>query len=249
MIRATTAELRRLAQQRGNRLVLTVCVGLVIAAVTVQAGRGQQVSFPHDFAGGLTGVGTALVFVTVAVGSNVVAKEFAAGALVMLITWEPRRARVVLAKSVAMAVGAAIAAFGVACTLALGLGAASVFGSEHQAVDASWMAARASQVGYLLVGVGAAGFIGATMTFVTRSTAFTISFFVLLSLLGERALDELATGTAEWAPAGLVMRLASGGAGFFQLGIASGTAAWRTFAWLGAFALLAVVVFLRREVR
>jgi hypothetical protein len=45
------------------------------------------------------------------------------------------------------------------------------------------------------------------------------------------------------------VRLASGGAGFFHLNIASSTAAWRTLAWLGAFALLAVVVFRRREVR
>lgn len=249
MIRLTGAELRRLVQPRSNRIVLVACATLVATVLVLQASRGQQLSLVHDLSGGLTGVGTALAFVTVAAGSSTVSKEFGSGSLVMLLTWEPRRGRVVVGKSLALAIAAAIAAACVACILTLGLGVAAAFGSGKQSIDATWIADRASQFGYLLLGIATAGFISATLTFITRSTALTVSLFFLLYLLGERALDELVPGAAEWAPAGLVVQLASGGAGLFQLDVASSTAAWRALLWLGAFALLAGVNFRMREVR
>jgi hypothetical protein len=249
MIRLTGAELRRLVQPRNGRMLLAVCVALVVAVLALQAGRGQTPSLVHDLRGGLTGAGTALVFVAVAAGASAISKDLASGALVMLLTWEPRRARVVLGKSLAVAGGSAIVALGVGAALVAGLAISSLLGDDPRALDAAWLVARASQFAYLLVGIAAAGFAGAAITFVTRSTALTISLFVLLYLVGERALDEVATGTASWAPAGLIVRVASGNSGFFRLDVANSTALWRTLVAIGVIALVAVVVFRRREPR
>ncbi len=249
MIRLTGAELRRLVQPRSGRLLLAVCVVLVAAVLALQAGRGQQPSLVHDLRGGLTGVGTALAFVAVAAGASAISKDFASGALVTLLTWEPRRARVVLGKALAAAGGAAIVALGVTVALVTGLAVSALIGGDSRAVDSAWLTARASQLGYLLVGIAAAGFVGAALTFVTRSTGLTISLFFLLYLVGERALDELASGAAEWAPAGLIVRVASGNGGLFRLDVANSTALWRTLVVAGALALVAVLAFRRREPR
>jgi hypothetical protein len=249
MIRLTGAELRRLVQPRNGRILLTVCVGLVAGVLALQAGRGQVPSLVHDLRGGLTGVGTALVFVAVAAGASAISKDLASGALVTLLTWEPRRARVVLGKAFAIAGGSTIVALGVSAALVAGLAVSSLLGDDPRAPDAAWLAARASQFAYLVVGIAAAGFVGAALTFVTRSTALTISLFVLLYLLGERALDELASGAAAWAPTGLIVRVASGTGGFFRLDVANSTALWRTLVVIGVIALVAVVVFGRREPR
>ena len=249
MIRLTAAELRRLVQPRSGRVLLAVCVALVALVLALQAGRDQQPSLVHDLRGGLTGVGMALVFVAVAAGASVISKDIASGALVMLLTWEPRRTRVVLGKALAVAAGSAIVALGVTAALVAGLAISSLLGGDERAVDAAWLAARASQLGFLLVGIAAAGFVGATLTFVTRSTALTISLFVLLYLVGERALDEVASAAAAWAPAGLIVHVASSGTGFFRLDVANSTAAWRTLGAAGVVALVAVLVFRRREPR
>ena len=249
MIRLTGAELRRLAQPRSGRLLLVGCVALVVAVLALQAGRGQQLSLVHDLRGGLTGIGSALAFVTVAAGASAISKDFGSGALVMLLTWEPRRARVVLGKALAVAAGSAIVALGVSAALVAGLAVSVLLGDGPRAIDASWLAARASQLGYLLIGIAAAGFVGAALTFVTRSTALTMSLFVLLYLVGERALDEVASGAAAWAPAGLIVRVASGNGGFFRLDVANSTALWRTLVVAGVLALVAVMVFRQREPR
>jgi hypothetical protein len=249
VIRLIGAELRRLLQPRSGRLLLAVCVALVATVLALEAGRARPVSLVHDLRGGLTGVGTALVFVAVAAGASAVARDLASGALVTLLTWEPRRARVVLGKSLAAGAGATVVALGVAVALVAGLALSSLLGGDDRAVEGAWVVARAGQLGSLLLGIAAAGFVGAALTFVTRSTALSISLFLLLALLGERALDEVAPGSAEWAPAGLILHAASGGAGLFRLEVAAGTAAWRTLAAVGVIGLVAVVVFRRRDPR
>lgn len=248
MIAYSFAEVRRFTQPRGLRFVLVSCLALVGLVLVVQAARGQQLSLYDDLSGALTGTGTALVFLAVGAGASAVAKEHSSGALVMLLTWEPRRGRVVLGKAFAIGVGSGLAALVVASALASGLAITSAV-SGGTSLDGPWTTSHLAQIGWLCLGTAAAGFVGATVTFITRSAAITLGLFVLLYLLGERAVHALASDAAEWGPASLIVRLASGADGLFGLHLATSTAMWRALLWLAALVTLSIVVFRVREVR
>jgi hypothetical protein len=249
LIAYSVAEVRRFTQPRGARFVLMSCLTLVVLVLVVQAARGQEPSLRDDLGGALTGAGTALAFLAVAAGASAVAKEHSSGALVMLLTWEPRRARVVLGKSFAAGAANGIAALVIASSLVSGLAITSAFSGASMSIDGSWTSSHLAQVGWLCLGTAAGGFLGFAVTLVTRSAALTLALFVLLYLLGERALDVVAPTAAERGPASIVVRLASGADGLFRLHIASSTACWRMLVWLAVVVTISIAVFRIREAR
>ncbi|MDQ3951408.1 MAG: ABC transporter permease subunit, partial [Actinomycetota bacterium] len=104
MTRLLATELKRLASRRLFRwiLVLTV-VGLVLIAALVFVNAGDTFN-RSDMESGLLGLAFPLIMLGWLVGASSIGAEWTHRTVTALLTWEPRRTRVLVAKAVAACV-------------------------------------------------------------------------------------------------------------------------------------------------
>ena len=197
----------------------------------------------------IAGVEGFLIVLSLVLGATFIGAEWHSGSMATLLTWEPRRSRVFMAKAAAAAIFAFLGTLAVLTFLALALLPAAVFRGTTAGADGGWLL---STVGLALRGsvVGSiAAIIGLAVASLGRNTAAALGgAFVYFAILEPfaRALRP------KWQPwllsdnvATFLLAHAPDGAGFTRSPIAA--ALW-LFAITGALAGASLLAFQRRDV-
>jgi ABC-type transport system involved in multi-copper enzyme maturation permease subunit len=169
------SELRRVSSRRIFRVVAALAIlGIVVAGLVVAARSRQVVGMADDRRFDLTELtaalkGTSPVFVIVCwvLGASFIGADWHSGTVPTLLTWEPRRIRVILAKLAACV--ALLFALVIALQVLLGgaLALAAALRGTTEGTDAAWVR---ETVG-VAVRVAALSSIGAAIGFAIASVA------------------------------------------------------------------------------
>ena len=155
-----------------------------------------------DLANVLEGTGVALLFAAFALGASFVGAEFNVGSLTTQLLFEPRRWRVHLAKSVAVAVGAATLALAVMVFVALAMYIGSELNGVVRGLDGAFLARRIAQALRVAAVVGVGAMLAYSVTLVAkRSSAGMTTFFLQFVLLNLIRPDKMPFGPiSHYAP-------------------------------------------------
>jgi hypothetical protein len=137
--------------------------------------QDHRLKIGDNYSDTVGGAGAAMVFAAFVIGASFIGAEFGAASLSTQLIFEPRRARVVVAKAVAVAIGTA--ALAVAVLLWIGVlqwGGSQLRGVVH-GLDGSWFAARAGDIGRVAAAVGLAAATSYAITVVTRRTVAAVA--------------------------------------------------------------------------
>jgi hypothetical protein len=195
MIALLASELRRF---RSRRLVL-VLTGLEVLAIVV-AGVIVFLTQHYDlasFPNALRGASLVLLSVGWMLGASAIGAEWHAGHLTTILTWEPRRGRVILAKIVACLVSVFILTMVVQALLGVALTIDAAGRGSMAGADAAWLARSADaalRVG--LVSTIFAGF-GFALAAAGRNTAVALGAGFGYLVIVENLVRGL---RPEWAP-------------------------------------------------
>jgi hypothetical protein len=137
----------------------------------------------NDLGDALEGTGVALLFVSFVLGASFVGAEFNVGSLTTQLLFEPRRWRVHLAKSAAVALGAAALAFAVLLVVALAMYAGSELNGVVHGLDGPFFVHRAAQALRVAAVIGVGAMLAYSVTLIARRTSAGIIVFVLQFVL------------------------------------------------------------------
>jgi hypothetical protein len=231
--------------------------------VCSQTGSSPQVCAPlvHDhrlkignnYSDTVKGTGVAMIFVAFVIGASFIGAEFAAGSLGSQLVFEPRRARVVVVKAVAVAIGLALLAAMALLYIGLLQWAGSSLRGVVHGLDSSWFAARAGDIGRVAAAVALAGVATYAITVVTRRTVAAVAALLVVgyaSAIVGALVSWRWVGRYNPASTLIVMALdpsrhADGNSRVLGLQGATLTSC----AWAVGLTLVAAVIFARREVR
>src|SRR4051812_43460587 len=160
------------------------CVGPTVAPGTLPTGPTDCIPQPttatvthdrrvriHDnLSETIKGTGVAMVFVAFVIGATFIGAEFAAASVGAQLVFEPRRARVVVVKGLAVGIGLAILSIALLLYIAILQAVASSMRGVFEGLDAEWFAARAGDMGRVAAAVALAGIAAYAITVVTRRT-------------------------------------------------------------------------------
>ncbi len=273
MIRLLHAEWSRLWARRMTKffplgLAVLFVVGIVIAynVIDNRGDNERELTFLDDFAGGVEApdvlgpITILLPLMAFVIGASSIGADAKSGMLEQLLTWEPRRLRLLFARLVTSSVVTAILAIGLSSFLvALLYGLASTTGSTEGTTGELW-----TNVVFAIVrsGIVAAVFcaLGVSITLLVDSSVgsivgFLIYWFVIENLvsafLGKVAVYLPIVNGDSFASGRDVERIegsAFGGTVDFVRSHGSTTAGLYLAAWTLVGVVLAAVVFQRRDI-
>lgn len=197
MGRLLTAEFGRFASRRFVRVATALLVLAVVVASVIVLGREER--FPL---GSLPDVlmGTSFVFVIVgwAFGASFVGAEWHAGTITTLLTWEPRRGRVLTAKVVAALVSVFVITIAIQAILAVGLTIdAAGAGFTPDADTRTYAAAAGVATRVALLSTIFAG-VGFGLASIGRNTAAALGVGFGYIVVVENLVRALRPGWAMW---------------------------------------------------
>jgi len=153
-------------------------------AETVVTGQIPDPRFHLTHVKDLIGTNPPLIILLLVIGASFIGAEWHAGTVATLLVWEPRRLRVFVAKALALALFAFVAAIVVQALLAAVLVPAAVFRGTTSGADSTWfrevvgLGVRGAVAGTL------AALIGFAIASIGRNTAAAIgAAFVYLAVL------------------------------------------------------------------
>ena len=205
-------ELRRLAGRRFLHLiVLAALVGGAIAGIVVYLRSSPTQYYTIDnLKNTLQGTTVPFVLASWLLGSSFIGAEWRAGTMTTLLTWEPRRFRVLLAKVLAVASTAAVMLF----VLQVALAAMLLPGAYRRwpaRIDAAWLHSVGGFLGRGAALAAMAAVIGFAIGSVGRNTAFGLGVgFVYLAILEGGLLGHLFPATRRWLLVGNSIVFVSG---------------------------------------
>jgi ABC-type transport system involved in multi-copper enzyme maturation permease subunit len=202
-----------------------------------------------DIYGSMLGTDGFLIVLLLVLGATFVGAEWHAGSMATLLTWEPRRLRVFVAKAAATVIIAFVATLVVLALLGLALLPAAVVRGNTTGADGGWVL---SVVGLVLRGgvLGAiAALIGLSVASVGRNTAAALGGAFAYFAVLESLIRGLRPRWQPWLLSDNVATFLRGHRSYFGSFARSPTAA---VLWLCvitfAFAAVAVLDFRRRDV-
>jgi ABC-type transport system involved in multi-copper enzyme maturation permease subunit len=189
-----------------------------------------------DLRGILQGVSAGLALVGWALGASLVGAEFASRGMTTLLTWEPRRGRVFVAKALAVLIAMTVFAFVVLALVALAMWPAVAFHGAPPGVDDPTLASLAGVVGRGVALATLAAGIGFAIATIGRNTAIALGAGFGYIIVFEYILGSTVARWRKWLLLGNVIVFVSGHDG-------SADVAGRTVVAAGVF-LTAVAVTL-----
>lgn len=248
MTRLLATEMRRLASRRLFRwiLVLTV-VGIFLIAALVLVNAAD--SFDRgDMASGLLGLAFPLIMLGWLVGASSIGAEWTHRTVTALLTWEPRRTRVLVAKAVAACaytVVLVVVVEAVYTILMLPAAAGGGFGSGEPFAWSDYLASGARIAGVSVV-AAALGFAIAT---VGRNTGAALGGGMAYLLIAETLIRAWRPSWEAWLIGSNMGRFVEGGGGVGALTTRTTAASAVVLAAyaLGLFSI-ALWFFRRREI-
>lgn len=222
MMRLIRSESRRFWSRRITRffpaiLALLILAGIVIAYFVITNGD-TEVDLVNDIADGPEATGmlgplaTLLPVMAFVIGASYVGADLKSGMIEQLLTWEPRRHRLVAARTISCFIGTAILAMILAVLLTVLLyGLAAVTGTTEGA-NAEFWTNVATAIGRTGVSAGLFSLIGLGLTFAVNSSlgsivGFLIYWFIVEGFLLSAFLPQVAV----WLPVTNSSSFATGG--------------------------------------
>lgn len=198
MIDLLAADLRRIQWRPMSRAIGIVIVVVIFAIgviVFVQT-RGKHPFHPR------TGVMNGLAFATgplvlgaFAFGASLLGADYASRSLTTLLTWEPRRARLLLSRAVTCAAVTFCGSLAALALLVVAVLPAAVAHSAGGGAPYESMAALAVRSALL---AAAAGAVGVSCAAIGRSTAAALIGPAIYLLVVERVVVEVAPDVGRW---------------------------------------------------
>ncbi len=199
MIRLTLAESRRFWARRITLffpaiLALLIVAGIVIAYFVISNDEGNSPDFVVDMAGGVEATGLTeplmilLPVMAFVIGASYIGADLKTGMIEQLLTWEPRRYRLIVARTISCFVGTAILAMVLAVLMiALMYLLAALTGTIDEIPTELWSNA-AQGVGRTGVSAGLFSTIGLGFTLAVNSSLGSIVGFVIYWFIVENFL-------------------------------------------------------------
>ncbi len=192
------------------------------------------------------GVSGLLIVLGLVAGASFVGADWHHRVVTTMLTWEPRRARVVLAKAAAAAVVTFAAAIVLLAFLGVALTPAAVRRGTLTGADAAWFGDLAGTILRGAAAAGAAAAIGTAIAMVGRATAAAIGVLFAWVAVAENSIRAGIPGWQRWLLSENTGAFVSGGDPQFPRGAAS---AGLLLACYTAFAVaVAARAFDRRDV-
>lgn len=187
MIALLRTELRRDWSRRAVHLFgALVLAGIVLAAVLVFINSSKSASPFNlvDLKGVIRGTSVSLIILGIALAASFMGAEWGAGTMTTLLTWEPRRGRVYVAKLLAAMIFAFVSAVVIIIAFALALLPSVLAHGSTAGADGKWFLDTTYSVlrGALICALGAG--IGLAIGSLARNTtaAVLFAFFYLFVL-------------------------------------------------------------------
>jgi hypothetical protein len=180
-------------------------------------------------------------------GASLVGAEWQADSFVTLLTWEPRRVRLFLARVVVAGALAALIAVGLLALFTAALYPAAALKGSTGGTDGAWWLAYAGVVARLGGLTGLAAMAGAALAMVGRRTALAVFAPVAYLIVGEIALAAWWEAARPW----LLVRntaLALAGDGLVTDGGSALSGALVVVGHTAVLVLVAAALFRRRDV-
>ena len=203
-------EIRRILARRFLHLMaLAAVAGGVIAGLLVYLASHATYSV-LDLQGTLEGTTVPFVLASWLLGASFVGAEWRAGTMATLLTWDPQRIRVILAKALAAALAAAALTFVLQCAIgAMLLPAAFKHGSAT--INGPWLRFVGGLLGRGAALAAMASVVGLAIGSIGRNTAFGLGVgFVYLAILEGGLLGNLFPGMRRWLLVGNSIIFVSG---------------------------------------
>lgn len=190
MIRLLVAETKRLFVRRMTRYFPLVLAGLmiggvVIAYLVISNDDGNSPDFVFDLVGGPSGrdalgpMPSLLPVMAFVIGASYIGADLKTGMIEQLLTWEPRRLRVLVARTVASITGVAVIAVLLAALwVALFYGLAATTGTTDGTTGELW-ANIASMTLRTGLAAGLFAVLGLGVTLIVNSSVGSIVGFVI----------------------------------------------------------------------
>jgi ABC-2 type transport system permease protein len=190
-----------------------------------------------------------LVIAALLAGASTVGAEWRAGTITTLLTWEPRRVRVALAKVLAAALVAALIALVLQLVFAAALLPTLVGKGTTAGADADWYRAAAGGLARGLALVALAGAVGASIAMIGRNTAAALGAAFAYLVVFENIVRAWRPRYARWligdnAAAFLTGKEIEGLEYVRSFGLATTT----LLAYVAAVVAVAVVLFRTRDI-
>lgn len=205
------AEILRLTSRRLFRVLLAVVVGLtfIVGLSVFMSTRDLTFHFSTAAPFAMRIAAQPLFSLSVVAGASFVGAEWACGAMTTLLTWEPRRGRVLGAKLLAAALASSLATLAVLVLVAIVLVPTGVAHGAMGGLDGEWWR---STVGLLLRGtaLGAlgAGF-GVGLAGLLRNSGGPIATWLIFEFVVSQLLVLWKPGLFRWMPGANVQQFLS----------------------------------------
>lgn len=200
-------EVRRCLARRLTRVLIGVAVvASAVAGVVTFVNTGEDPSLHLRDLWSATGDGDSVwavtsVFLGIGAligGASMVGAEWKAGTFTTLLTWEPRRVRLALAKLSAVAVLATVVTVVLQLVLAAALFPTMAFKGTTSGADGEWLRAAAGGLGRSGALAGLAAVAGAGVAMVGRSTAAAVGGAFAYLAIGESILRVWKPAQSRW---------------------------------------------------
>jgi len=207
MIDLFAADLHRILWRPFTRaLGVVVVIAVAITGVTVFAKTGGR--HPFDARTGLpAGFGSAAVLLALAgfvLGATLLGADYSSRALTTLLTWEPRRPRVLAARAAACASVAACASLAALALLCVALLPSVLVHGSGSAPTGGWYLSMVGLALRCALLAAAAAAIGVSCAAIGRSTAAALAMIALYWV----AVERTALGIGQWLSRWLLVALA-----------------------------------------
>lgn len=172
-----------------------------------------ELSRPDGLVNGVTTLSSLVGIVALSLFAGAVASEYSQGTLRNLLVREPRRARLLAGKFLALAVFIAVAAvLAVVAAAAVALALAPSKGIDTSAwTSSTGLSDLGQSILHLYLSLIGYGVFGTTLATLLRSPAIAIALGVAYALPGEAVINTLWGSGEKWLPAQLLSALAHGG--------------------------------------
>jgi ABC-2 type transport system permease protein len=210
LVRSELVKLRTTFSFRMTVLLVLIAAPVIAVVNTFTAGMNGQPTL-DTWAGVHHALGTSVYLSMAMLGLGIVsvASEYRFGTIVPTLLAEPRRRRVLFAKTAALAgVGAVVGAVGFGLTAAVSMPALAFHGVHGLPSDVPQMLAGATVGGAMFAAIGVA------LGEITRNTvAAVVGAIVWISLIETTVLHAAVPWLAKWLPSGAAMALDRSAAG------------------------------------
>lgn len=242
------SEMTRLASRRLFRWVLILFIGLLLLAAVLVFVNDESGTFTRaDMADGLMGLSFPLLMFGWLVGASAIGAEWGSRTVSALLTWEPRRTRVLLTKATAAAVSTTlwVVALEIVWTAVM-LPVAS--GGDDARFGAPFSWGDYSEVGLRILAVSVlASILGFALATIGKNTGAALGGGMAYLLIVETLVRNYKDEWNDWLLSTNIVRVIEGATEASLVGRSTAGAAVVLAAYAAGLLLVALWFFRRRE--